>query len=944
MIKTAHKNILESGAVTLPDGTQDTSYPLYRLYDRGIGRFFSTLFDPVELLLNGGFEDGDLTSWLASGSTLFEASTSNPRTGSYCAHASIDSIWEQQRSSFGTDAIRGVAHDGTSLWVAVSDTGKLATSPDGITWTQQTSPFGGDSIRGVAYGGALWVAVGANGKLATSPDGITWTLRTSSFGTTTIFHAAHDGSSLWVAVGSSGKLATSPDGITWTQQTSSFVSDSIYSVAHDGTSLWVAAGASGKLATSSNGTSWTQRTSSFGSDIIYSVAHDGSSQWAAVGINGKLASSPDAITWTQRTSYFDTTTIWGVAYGGGQWVAGGTDGRISTSSDGLSWEPQPSAFGTDAIRGIAYDGTSLWVAVGANGKLASSPDGIAWTLRTSSFGSDLIRGIAYGGGQWVAVGINGKLATSPDGINWTQQTSSFGTSTITHSSYSNSLWVAVGSSGKLATSSDGINWTSQTSSFGTDTIYSVARSEVGLGADVWVAVGINGKLASSPDAITWTQQTSTFSTTTIWDVAHNGQGRWVIVGNSGKLATSPDGINWTSQTSSFGTDLIYGVAHAGDPLDNTGIWMAISAVGTIASSPDGINWVQQVSRFDTTVIWDVAHGDDLWICGADDGKIGTNTFSALSTLEHDVMDIFPDTDIVYDYESYYIFSLSSTITTLRIKAEFLDSGDVSLSTATLLTRTSGILVYTQEAQTFGFAGSGADIIMPAGTAKVRHYFEVVSSHVGADIRIDDVSFEAGVYDFSVGIAQSATDIKAIDRLLIPSSHNLEGVIISISWSDDGISYTQIDSFTASEGTIARSWTALTHRYWLLEFAGIEAKPFMAELFLTSTYDWERPADRPTSGPFDPVFNVLNPQTAAGQDRFLVQGAKKERRRYGLPMTPETMRDAIDELNLEWAGANPFWLFDHEDTWLYGKLQNPLDESEVSKGIHSMTLDFLEVIA
>jgi hypothetical protein len=42
MIKTAHINILETSTVTLPAGTEDTDFPLYRLYDRHVGRLFKT--------------------------------------------------------------------------------------------------------------------------------------------------------------------------------------------------------------------------------------------------------------------------------------------------------------------------------------------------------------------------------------------------------------------------------------------------------------------------------------------------------------------------------------------------------------------------------------------------------------------------------------------------------------------------------------------------------------------------------------------------------------------------------------------------------------------------------------------------------------------------------------------------------------------------------------
>ena len=36
-------------------------------------------------------------------------------------------------------------------WVAAGDSGKLATSPDGITWTQQAPGFGTSAIRAVAH-------------------------------------------------------------------------------------------------------------------------------------------------------------------------------------------------------------------------------------------------------------------------------------------------------------------------------------------------------------------------------------------------------------------------------------------------------------------------------------------------------------------------------------------------------------------------------------------------------------------------------------------------------------------------------------------------------------------------------------------------------------------------------------------------------------------------
>ena len=72
------------------------------------------------------------------------------------------------------------------------------------TWTQQTSPFGSSNINDLTYSGSLYIAVANDGKLATSTNATSWTLRTSSFGITSILSVAYLNSTFF-AGGSSGK-------------------------------------------------------------------------------------------------------------------------------------------------------------------------------------------------------------------------------------------------------------------------------------------------------------------------------------------------------------------------------------------------------------------------------------------------------------------------------------------------------------------------------------------------------------------------------------------------------------------------------------------------------------------------------------------------------------------------------------------------------------------
>ena len=115
--------------------------------------------------------------------------------------------WASRTSGFGSSEIYAITY-GDGLYVAGGSSGKLTTSPDGITWTTRTSGFGTTVIRGVTYGDGLYVAVGDSGTLTTSTDGTTWTSRTSGFGTTIIRGVTY-GDGLYLAVGYSGKLTTS---------------------------------------------------------------------------------------------------------------------------------------------------------------------------------------------------------------------------------------------------------------------------------------------------------------------------------------------------------------------------------------------------------------------------------------------------------------------------------------------------------------------------------------------------------------------------------------------------------------------------------------------------------------------------------------------------------------------------------------------------------------
>ncbi len=88
-MKHAHLNILESSIVSLSAGTEDSDFPLYRLYDRNVGRLFKpTAAETIEIkitpneLINPGLETGDFTGWAPVNSAI---DSTTFRSGAYSA-------------------------------------------------------------------------------------------------------------------------------------------------------------------------------------------------------------------------------------------------------------------------------------------------------------------------------------------------------------------------------------------------------------------------------------------------------------------------------------------------------------------------------------------------------------------------------------------------------------------------------------------------------------------------------------------------------------------------------------------------------------------------------------------------------------------------------------------------------------------------------------------
>jgi len=319
-----------------------------------------------------------------------------------------------------------------------NDNGNDNTSSTGgggnLSWTAVTDSTFVTSINAIAYANNKFVAGGQSGKMATSTDGVTWTaVSNSTFGTSHIYAIAY-GNNKFVAVGDYGKIATSSDGTSWTAVTQSVFgsSDTIRAIAY-GNGKFVIGGGDGKMAASSDGVTWTAISNIFdsvykyGDEAIKAIAY-GNNKFVAAGYHttnpstggygyGYMAASADGITWTAvTTSASGIYDQFAIAYGNGIFVSVGSGSQVVTSPDGTTWTVKRNGIGGAYSSSIAY-GNGKFIAEKQTGSspypyyLETSTDGITWANVTNPFGSDSVK-VFYVNGKFFAVGAGGKMAYS----------------------------------------------------------------------------------------------------------------------------------------------------------------------------------------------------------------------------------------------------------------------------------------------------------------------------------------------------------------------------------------------------------------------------------------------------------------------------------------------------------------------------------------------------
>jgi hypothetical protein len=603
---------------------------------------------------------------------------------------SADGItWTASFSGFSS--CWGVATSG-SYWVAVGDGGSALTnqkySGDGISWSNSLSGGFSGSGRGVAYNGSnMWVAVGygssaANTIIYSSNGGQVWSNAVtggfSAYGASVIWNG-----SIWVATGrdssSAGNIQISLDGRNWVPSLSGAFSVYGSGVAWSGTKFIATGSGTSPILYSDDGRNWSScnvSNASFaaGGGIGYGRTRAGPLYAMTVGgiinassniiaggsitancniyVNGNpvvtSGGAGGSIVLSSNVGINCNTPVYTLDVGGiihassnilaeGNIIAncnifvngnpvvtsGGAGGAIVLSCN-VGINCNTPAYSLDVNGCLNVSGCNVaayqWVAVGAGtDKILKSSDGYVWSPASgATFTTEGNRVAWNGSNQWIAVGNGGyTVLRSTDGNSWTP---SAGGATFTKGNdvvwNGSNLWVAVGvgnATDSIFRSANGITWTASSTGFSDGGGYGVATS-----GSYWIAVGVGGIPAAnqkfSGDGITWSNTNGGGGFSNLFGggrgVAYNGSNMWVAVGygttaaNSILYSTSGGQIWNNAITGGFS---VYGASVTW----NGSLWVATgshsSAAGNIQISLDGMNWVPSLSGafsgFGSGVVW-----------------------------------------------------------------------------------------------------------------------------------------------------------------------------------------------------------------------------------------------------------------------------------------------------------------------------------------------------
>jgi hypothetical protein len=210
-------------------------------------------------------------------------------------------------------------------------------SYDGLKWIKDTNNITSE-IDMIKWFDNQYVAVGDSGFIATSIDGLKWIIRNSN--TFERLNSIEYLNGKFVACGFKGVVVVSNDGTDWQSHTIDSLL-SLYYIASNGKKLSLLAykedKRSGTILSSIDGIDWIPENSALPTEAI-SKFYWGQGKYFLIGMK-TIRYSTDLVTWNECNTSITDKEINSVAWGKNQFVAVGA-GTILNSENGYTWNTQ----------------------------------------------------------------------------------------------------------------------------------------------------------------------------------------------------------------------------------------------------------------------------------------------------------------------------------------------------------------------------------------------------------------------------------------------------------------------------------------------------------------------------------------------------------------------------------------------------------------------------
>lgn len=290
------------------------------------------------------------------------------------ANASVTFTNYTTTSGLGSNTVRGVFLDGTTIYAA-TDGGVSVSSDSGGSWTNYSgNGLGGGSPSGVngvwASGNTIYAATGRNagglspGFSRTTNVGSGWTNQSQAGWWVMGVWASSDMQTVYTATWGGGVFTSTDGGLSFTQRNSGTVLNDnsggnivrgIYG--GSGSTIYAATDAGLRVSTD-GGSSWSTALAG----RVNGVFETGGTIYAASDAGGVSVSTNGGSSWTSYTTAdgVGSNTVNGI-YAAGSMIYAATANGVSVF-DGTSWTNYTTGLGSTTVYGISAVGNTIYAA------------------------------------------------------------------------------------------------------------------------------------------------------------------------------------------------------------------------------------------------------------------------------------------------------------------------------------------------------------------------------------------------------------------------------------------------------------------------------------------------------------------------------------------------------------------------------------------------------